>query len=608
MRASAIKGLLSFGPADGELFLRLKRKRELGSLLTHIQDDQIPLYAVMGESGCGKTSLLRSGLHHVLTQQYKQKFAYWEALAAGAEESLLHAVRASGILPPTESADALLHLELDQPCTVVLDQFEQLDLNDSQHAPIFKLLAAAAEAHPPHRVTWVVAFREEYASAWLKFCHNYGVRAPFLPVERFSKDDAAEIMATLGAEAGIRFERRLLDDFLGTALEEGRMSPVDIGIGLLVLAQLAQQRNKELLTHDDYEFAGRAQGLLAGYVLDRLETIPDPNRGQVLLALLGLFDHDKNQRIAEGLTVEQMAREVELPGERLGLYVARLASRHERVLEEIESGPRDGERRYRLPHERMIGALRRVAGLLLAEVDQARLRLAEAFRVWKQRPQRQYLLAGKDLDLVRGHTGQILRGPPDSEKAEFLRRSLRARLWQRGLAVGLAAVLVAFGLYGYRLNEADRYRDDLSSWGLPRDLYDYQRQLEELSVSANVEHLRWLTAPVKKLSVRGGQLQDLLSVPGTVQELDLSGSSVESLSGLASLQQLTHLSLDLRGSQVETWPALPGELEEFRAPDHRVTDLKSVSDLEALRVLSVEVDGRTSLSGLPDSVRVLELQ
>jgi hypothetical protein len=71
-RPSAVKGPMAFGPEDGTLFQRLGRDHELAQLLSLTLNDQIPLIVVMGESGVGKTSLLRAGLSYILQSQNVQ--------------------------------------------------------------------------------------------------------------------------------------------------------------------------------------------------------------------------------------------------------------------------------------------------------------------------------------------------------------------------------------------------------------------------------------------------------------------------------------------------------------------------------------------------------
>jgi hypothetical protein len=58
---NAIKGLLTFTQEDGELFRKLGRDQEFNSLNNFVKDPQIPLVVIMGESGAGKSSLLRAG-------------------------------------------------------------------------------------------------------------------------------------------------------------------------------------------------------------------------------------------------------------------------------------------------------------------------------------------------------------------------------------------------------------------------------------------------------------------------------------------------------------------------------------------------------------------
>lgn len=157
-KPSAIKGPMAFGQADGELFQRLQRQSEIERLLSFVLDDQVGLVAVTGESGAGKTSLLRAGLSHAL-QSRDIPLVYWEARPSQPLQRLLDSVNAN-LAPPGEkrfdSLESLLRAGelVDQPCVIVLDQFEQLRPANSDHRPIFELLKHfGKEATPPHRVT-----------------------------------------------------------------------------------------------------------------------------------------------------------------------------------------------------------------------------------------------------------------------------------------------------------------------------------------------------------------------------------------------------------------------------------------------------------------------
>lgn len=72
-RPSVIKGPRAFTPGDGELFRRLGRESELQELMGYVLDNQVRLVVLMGESGAGKTSLLRAGLPHIACLSYAEE-------------------------------------------------------------------------------------------------------------------------------------------------------------------------------------------------------------------------------------------------------------------------------------------------------------------------------------------------------------------------------------------------------------------------------------------------------------------------------------------------------------------------------------------------------
>jgi hypothetical protein len=89
LRPTAIKGPTAFGPHDADLFRRLGRKADTATLLNHILNDQISLVVVSGESGAGKTSLLRAGLGSVLkNQNLAIEYHYWEGRSRTNQKSV----------------------------------------------------------------------------------------------------------------------------------------------------------------------------------------------------------------------------------------------------------------------------------------------------------------------------------------------------------------------------------------------------------------------------------------------------------------------------------------------------------------------------------------
>ena len=297
----------------------------------------------------------------------------------------------------------------------MLDQFEQLRGNRK----IFQLLRRIIrESKPPHRITWVIAFRREFSADWLDFIspeQENGLRPPKdVSLKLFTAEQAREVIGQLINESDLKdsIEQSVIDNLVEAATVDGEVSPVDIGIGLLVLTELHERQSGQTITKRDYQFAGGAEGLLTQYISRCLEPFPKESQEAILKAMLALRDPEENrQRLATGLTIDELAVEAGTDARVLRLQLNRLADRDIRLLE--ADTPTDGSAvRYRLPHERLIPALYRLTGKLLAEVDQAKLKFQNAFQAWQTNDKRsRYLLKGKELRLVQRYANANPLGP-----------------------------------------------------------------------------------------------------------------------------------------------------------------------------------------------------
>ncbi len=613
-RPAAIKGPMAFTEEDGPLFRRLGREPDLKKLLDLIQDDQVPLVVVMGASGAGKTSLLRAGLAHVLGEK-KIGYHYWEAVPTKPEEALLHAIRQSWEADEKSPQPQTLKELLDPSSpagarerVIVLDQFEQLGARSVSHCGVFRLLRKLArETRPPHRVTWIVAFRREFRADWSDFLipeQERGFHPPELSLRLFSRQQAEEVVCALVEAAGLSIEQRVIDSMLNAAVVEGEVSPVDIGIGMLEIAELAQRKAGDTLTLRDYRFAGGSEGLLTEYMGRKLESFPDEDREKVLKALLALTDPKSTQRLAEGLTAAELAKAAAGGAGRLTVQLDYLVRRDVRLLEKRES--EDGtEPRYRLPHDRLVPALRRLTGRMLAAVDQARLKLESAFQAWLGSGRRaQYLLRGADLRRVARYQDQIPWGKDQQEKQDFLRRSRRRCYRQYTVLSVMAVCLLVAGWLGARQFKRHQVHQYLRQLGYPVELYDWQHQLQSLTFSEplNLHQISWvestqleelsLTASPGSHSIQGiGELAKVRSLRKLT--LDLSSTAVRDLGPLAQLPQLQHLTFDLSGSAVSDLGPL-AQLPHLQQLSldlslSAVTDLGPLAQLPQLQQLSLDL-------------------
>ncbi len=247
---TAIKGLLPFTVDDGNLFARLGRSIELQRLIAIAQSDQIAICAVRGQSGAGKTSLLQAGLMFRLG---KEKTVYWEAIPTAAPDALLHALR-------TRFSDiASLESLPDQcpsRCVLIIDQLEQLSHKTNAHSPIFDLLGRIAKAPAPHILSAVVGFRREYLPDWSDFEYQFELRSEPLPIKLLAPSAASQTLIILTGEAGFTLDQALVDNFISSVTAAEGVSPVDIAIGVLSLANFVQQRGINHVHNSDYTSAG----------------------------------------------------------------------------------------------------------------------------------------------------------------------------------------------------------------------------------------------------------------------------------------------------------------------------------------------------------------
>ena len=609
---------MPFTREDGALFRKLGREDELSKLLGYVLDDQIPIIAIMGESGAGKTSLLRAGLSHILAQK-SIRYIYWEALASDPVDRLLHAIIATWDVgkdgaPPQTIDEAIKALSSSPaPTVVVLDQFEQLRPENSAHGKIFKILQdAATAAMPPYRLKWAVAFRRQYDPVWRDFELSIPQFHPqMLSLRMFTENQAAEIMATLAAAGGFTLDNALIADVTrAVANPDGRISAVDVGIGLLVLSELAIRKNKAHLGMEDYRFAGGAKGILTAYISDRLERFGDSEREGVMKALLALVDLETNQRIAEGKSVGELLTTAQLPAQRLGSCLEYLASPQVRLLETVTAATADGQK-YRLPHERLIPSLRQLTGLILAEADQARLGFEAAFRSWLNSRSKRFLLGGADLRKVLSYRDQIFGSDLQQEQADFLRQSVQRRSRQRKLIAALVLVIGASSIFMWETYQNMQAKRDLAGWGLPPDLLQYQSQLSDLTVNARVSNFGWLREKhLDTLSISGSSLRAMEGLPASLKTLHLSDTDLQKLSGIEKLTALTTLNLsDTTSLQNPSGIEKLTALATLNLSSTGIQDLSCIEKLTALTTLNLSNTGIQDLSGIEklDKLEILDL-
>jgi formylglycine-generating enzyme required for sulfatase activity len=447
-KPTAIKGPLSFGEHDGEIFTKLGRNKELGVLLDWSLDNRNKekhFVALKGESGAGKTSLLRAGLWYTLKE--KKDFdgiipIYWEATPENADKDLLRVIQ---IACPDDNLNSLEDLleASSQKKVIIVDQAEQLSLRD--HKKLFDFFKAVTEQIPPYSITWIIAFRDEYATTWFDFEQSIPNFHPQkLSLKRFTKRQAETIMAEIAIASKMEAESKVIAEMVNAMAVDGTVSPVDIGIAMMVLSEIHSDSDA-IISMIDFRGAGEVRGLLGTYIGNKFEEgIPKHEHSAVMTALLNLVDPEKpDQRLSSGKSIQEIYRVTRLTFNRLTVNFDYLASQSVRLLEQIPSRLEDSYS-YRLTHERLIPALRHLTGSILAAAEQAKLLLNESYAIWARSKRFRYLLTMKELRKVLKHINQIYLGENKEHKQEFIRKSKKKRNFLYATNLLLLIGLVGF--------------------------------------------------------------------------------------------------------------------------------------------------------------------
>jgi WD40 repeat protein len=336
-------GLASFQENDADRFFG--RSRLVGELVEQVTRDG--MLAIVGASGCGKSSLLRAGLLPALT----------------AGDHLL-------ITPGTEpftAAGAVLSAR-SAPTLILVDQFEELFTVCRDPVERDRFIGAMLDARERPGTRVVIALRADFYG----HCAPYpglaaALRRSTALIGPMNADEVRQVVTGPAALAGLTVERALLtkivDDVAG--------QPGALPLLSHALLETWLQRQGQILTVAGYLEAGGVAGAIAQTAeraFGGLDASEQEVARQILtrLTALGEGTPDTRRRVPRGeLTFEQTAEVLDR------LVEARLV-----VV--------DGDT-VEIAHEALINAWPRLAGWLRADREGLRThrRLSEAAAIWR---------------------------------------------------------------------------------------------------------------------------------------------------------------------------------------------------------------------------------
>jgi conflict system STAND superfamily ATPase len=409
------------------------RTQQARSIATRITSDDFRFGIVCGDSGCGKTSLLRTEvMRHVR--------------AVGLEPFYLRSPRrlakeTSTITPASERLAA----ELDTlgksipsgECVLILDQFEEwfIEYREPEvRLLIGRFISGLTKRAAPMRI--VCAVRREF----LVDFHDLSAELsdPTAPnttfmVRNFTVEQAIDVINLCAAADGLSPDEEFAEIIANDLVEGGEVRPPELQIVCTYLADTGS------LSTGRYRSGGGTAGILAHYIKDALDSCRSPEIGARLLRALCDFPARAKRRpkTIQELTAD-IGSETVATNERLETLIVD----HVRIfvlarLLTVEKR-RDVPDAFGLMHDYLVGAVELATSDTSTQTEEAnqllRYYLAE----------RRGTIPLFKLRFIRAHADRPLLAQPDARR--LVRKSIVAPLLYLS-ATAIAALAIACGLY-----------------------------------------------------------------------------------------------------------------------------------------------------------------
>ena len=464
------RGLLYFREEDAPFFCG--REETIGQLGEAVARQS--LVAVVGASGCGKSSLVRAGLLPALRQSRETT---WEMATVVPGDRPLHAL-AGGFLPLLEPAmtetDRLIEagklVQALQEGTVglrevadrvlakqpgsqrlllVVDQWEELFTLTADETTRRVFLDNILAATETGNLTVVLTLRGDFFGRAITSYRPLSdrVQGAQINLGPMNKEELRRAVVEPAKKVGLSFESGLVERILGDTGEE----PGNLPLLEFVLRRLWEERRGRELHHEAYEAMGGLPGAIASRaeeIYGKLAATEQQEVHQIFLRLV---------RPGEGQADTRRRASLKECGEPCRGLISRLAN--ERLLvtsQGAEAGPETVE----VAHEALIQHWQRLQGWV--NEDRRFLtwqqHLSADATEWQERGRLpELLLRGLPLTEARQWLQQRRESLSPQERT-FIEKSRRRTSIRRGLAGAVTALVfvVVLGLWFHAAREGSR--------------------------------------------------------------------------------------------------------------------------------------------------------
>ncbi|MBI4854947.1 MAG: protein kinase [Acidobacteria bacterium] len=357
----AFRGLMPFQEIDKDYFYG--RELETLAIFDKLNHSDFRFGVIFGDSGCGKTSLIKAG---VLPKLWETGYlplycrSYKNPVTIILEDSQKHTqIKILSNESPINYLERVSK-ELNSTIVIICDQFEEFFINFPQKTERESFISFVSNTYNHNlnikylfliRSDFLYLINSEFDSKIpdpLKSSRLYNLQS-------FNEKQAKEIIEKSIKQIELNVEKKLIDYIAKDLAFNGNILPSDLQI---VGEQL---QNKQILTLREYKRLGGKESLIYSFLEDIVKTFGDKKDAQLFLHSL---ISDESTRLS--LSIEEISKKIhqskEKTKELLTLFV------NSRLVREIQD---EEPFRYELMHEYLIGKINQITGKVISQVGRA---------------------------------------------------------------------------------------------------------------------------------------------------------------------------------------------------------------------------------------------
>jgi hypothetical protein len=435
---TAFRGLAPFG--SGDFLPGPQRRREAGTIFTQVTNETFRFGIVSGDTGAGKSSLLRAELAQLLGNG-----GFATTILGSPRQAWLNA----GVTAPTvdravaiieEWVTGRLSSPSEHPRFLIVDQFEELFIhfrNPADRQRIGRYFDKLIRGVPPIRL--LCSVRRDYFVDFRDLAPDLveplSTQNTFL-VRNFTRTEAEEVIRECAERDGIEMPRDLPGLLANDLADQNEVRPAELQIVCTAL------RGDFRLQH--YRTTGGAAGILSKHIALAVETTKYPALARLLLR--SLCDFVGNAK-AQPATVKELVLRIgaqrDVPASpESEIQTILVQFEAERLV--VRAKTSDGNEQWSLIHDYLVEPVK------LATQD-ASTRAEEAARLLKAllaeaRSDRTTVIPVNKLADIRRYSPKDLQDTPEVKR--LLRRSYLVG-YGRPAFMAIGAVLFTATIAGY---------------------------------------------------------------------------------------------------------------------------------------------------------------